>query len=640
MSLELIGNYPFIQEHEQEAVDILLKSLRKDNRIKEGFIYAGYEVHGYQIQECDCILYLSLKSPVFNQNYIINNLFFLIELKGHRNIEIKENDIFVYYNGKPHRILYPLRQRLHSLKSYIKEINKNINLFIYRGIFFSNISSNQFTSDKLSLLKPFRSYIFLKDEVTLDNLINMSINQRKPTPKNLTSFKTKNFDSTGKIKQVLLIAGEKMNPSEYERAKLEKITNRKIRLDRIPQYIQKLGQQFLYITGKAGTGKTLSLIYLAKTISSDFSLTSMIVTYNHALAADLKRLISILNQHGYLKEEIRIQTINHLVVQITKYFAPRKWNNISPLLRDDYGKGYKNCLDLLISTIKDDPETYKILLLEKFPELNVDFILVDEGQDWPEEEREIIKWLAGGYEKLIVAIGPDQITRGQRKYSKWFPDLQNDRKHFWALKENMRQKGKLYRFNKIISEELLHDEWTTSFIEERIGEGFIEIIPDSTLMNENFWLSLQKTLEASGNMPVDCLIIEPDELNKENNEKLTKEILSIHSLSYWDGTTKLIRQTSFPWQTSQYRIVKYSSCRGLEGWIVIVRLIDKQYSIYSKRFSREAISLLKEKIEDEVITQLRIALTRGIDGIYITYENEFHPFVQRLTKIKEKLEYQ
>jgi len=92
----------------------------------------------------------------------------------------------------------------------------------------------------------------------------------------------------------------------------------------------------------------------------------------------------------------------------------------------------------------------------------------------------------------------------------------------------------------------------------------------------------------------------------------------------WDGVDESIRK-DFPRSKSQFRIVHYASCRGMEGWTVVMHNADEYW--HECRRIREAQGLSKEEVLafgdlSEISDQyawyrILIALTRPIDTLVI-----------------------
>lgn len=637
MSIELLNLLVFkcLHSHEQEAIEFLHHKLSNDPRISQGIIIGGYKSYESDGKEYDCIAYLEFKKPEELEFYA-RNLLFALEIKGHREFCIKDNDIVVEYNGKETPVLYPFfNKSLPALKNLINRIEPELCRWVYGAIFFSHLNSDRISSKDLSHELISKSVVF-RNNFSIDRLLKIFANQRTTTDMSSLNVLPAGGNMVKMIKKCLGLEERKIKQTELDRKKLERITTRKIRGKRVPKYMEKLGTQFLYITGKAGTGKTITLLSLACSISAS-GLVPLIITYNHALAADLRRLITILKEAGEVNEEIKVVTIVGLMFRVARTLRALEdkeyWEPA-----EDFDERYEERIGIIKQCMEDrESQTYRDIILEEHPELKADFILVDEGQDWREEEKEFLRWIAGTPDKLIVAIGPDQVTRKKFQYQRWFLDYEN--RQAYILKENMRQKGRLHRFNKLLSEKILNDyDWT--YNKEDLGEGEIRILPDSELYKKKFWEELELSLRKNGNEPVDCLIIEPNVIPSQHNIKKTKDILLDLGLDFWDGTEIEIRRSTFPKDNSQYRIVKYASCRGLEGWVVIVRLVDIQYSQTMTDKQKAAPSLFATKeAESEIVKELRIALTRGIDSLFITYRDAQHPFVMRLKELAGEAAY-
>ncbi|WP_022855669.1 hypothetical protein [Thermodesulfobacterium thermophilum] len=628
----LNANLNHLKDSEKNALYEFKDILESSPDVEKGLLIGGFSIPGLQHSETDIVCFVKLRSPIQRKDKLVSNLLMIIEVKEHKEFKISvENDIVVYYSNKPEKVLSKLSKKAKNLKSYLKEkfkkIDNNFILhYVYCGVYFPEISKTRIESNELNN-EVIESYvIFSKPD--LEDMIRLIINQRKDIEfKHLNSF-NQNVDISD-IKKVLYSVAISIKMTEADRIRVEAITKERVHKDK-PKYEDYIGSKFVTFKGKAGTGKTIRLLYHAYSLHNAGARV-LYLTYNHALRADIERLVTILKIEKYIHEKIEVETIDELIWKIYGVLFNKK-EEVSP---QNYEQIYHDkVLENVYNEIMIDTDgIYKGAFIQEYPEYNVDYILVDEGQDWNEKEQEIVKWLAGGYQHLIVAIGPDQVVKGRPKYTDWFPKLPNDKRHTVPLRQNYRQKGKLYKFNKLISEKFLDDSWTEEGLEKEIGEGVIEIIPDTKLLITDFWISLINDLREKKNDTVDCIIIEPDNIQK--NKKIT-EILEIFGYIYWDGTVKDIRKKNFPVQG--FRIVKYRYCRGLEGWFVICRLIDEQYDFLKFQLSKRKVQQWQffdgeTETEKEVFYKLRIALTRAIDRIYITYSNPEHPLIKKLKNL-------
>ena len=122
---------------------------------------------------------------------------------------------------------------------------------------------------------------------------------------------------------------------------------------------------------------------------------------------------------------------------------------------------------------------------------------------------------------------------------------------------------------------------------------------------------------ADGNYPIDALVCTPPWTRGCNS---SSALLKEWGLKIWDGTNKAERRI-FPKDIEHYRVVKYESCRGLEGWTVICLGFDRFFE-NKKRFAhRKGKQDLLEHPEDQLrkvaLSWCLIPLTRAIDTLVL-----------------------
>ena len=107
------------------------------------------------------------------------------------------------------------------------------------------------------------------------------------------------FSLRAYLENTLLVFSRSLTPSKIDRKRLENIT--KSILDRSQQkYAEKLGKQLLIFRGRGGTGKTVQLIRTAYQAYDEMGLRVVLLTYNKALVADLRRLLA----HAKVKDAV------------------------------------------------------------------------------------------------------------------------------------------------------------------------------------------------------------------------------------------------------------------------------------------------------------------------------------------------
>ncbi len=91
-------------------------------------------------------------------------------------------------------------------------------------------------------------------------------------------------------------------------------------------------------------------------------------------------------------------------------------------------------------------------------------------------------------------------------------------------------------------------------------------------------------------------------------------------LTVWDGTSKDVRDT-FPTTSQEHRVVRYESCRGLEGWTVVCIGLDRFYDHCQKNKKAGQSDNLFDTPESFARRQASawtlIPLTRAIDHLVI-----------------------
>ena len=91
-------------------------------------------------------------------------------------------------------------------------------------------------------------------------------------------------------------------------------------------------------------------------------------------------------------------------------------------------------------------------------------------------------------------------------------------------------------------------------------------------------------------------------------------------LSVWDGTSRDVRET-FPTTIQEHRVVRYESCRGLEGWTVVCIGLDR---FYEHRLHHAKLGQAQDLFDTpadfahrQAIAWALIPLTRAIDHLVI-----------------------
>lgn len=398
-----------------------------------------------------------------------------------------------------------------------------------------------------------------------------------------------------------------VQPATLDRRKLEKVCER---LTRDQEYARHLGQQLLIFRGRGGSGKTMNLLRIAHELYSQQAKRVLLLTYNKALVADLRRLLALCGIGDSLDSgQIRIATAHSYFCEVLG-----SWGLWDDKPTDNWEEPYearkKDLLDLLKSEspedlrdekeVRENPETYAW-----------DHVLVDEGQDWPRDERDILYRLFGP-DKCIVADGVDQLVRDGVHCDWRDPGIVRDRYQIVHLRRSLRLKSNLCRFLRAFADAV--DCEFDMEVNESLPGGRVLIF------ERDYYRSLHEQVMdrhlRSGNEPIDALFCVPP---AHGVATPLPGLLRDWGLQVWDGTEANIRDT-FPMDTRQHRVVKYDSSRGLEGWSVVCLGIDDFYSNKRKYWKPQGQLTLESNESAASRAAYRwclIPLSRAIDTLVI-----------------------
>ena len=407
-----------------------------------------------------------------------------------------------------------------------------------------------------------------------------------------------------------------IKPTTIDRRRMEQINYRvadELNLQ------EQVGNLMLILRGRGGTGKTIRLLQLAKRLYDDHAARILILTYNRALVADLRRLLTILGiNDGTADRSIQIQTIHSFF-----YAALKALGVISTQETEFFNKyiDYKHeALDLL-NQGAIEPSDIQIIK-QKFANIFAwDYLFIDEGQDWPEDERDLLLYFYP-YHTFAIADGIDQLIRGQVP-ANWRGNLTNLQVKIIPLRQCLRMKAGLTRFISALAGELglQQSEWTAN---EQVPGGRVIIVVGEQIEQARDMLSnwIEQTRQA-GNEPVDMLFCVPPSMVIQNqngqNESLIGHYFRKWGWKLWDGVSPTERE-SYPTEIDQLRIVQYDSCRGLEGWTTILFGLDDFHLYKLNQLSQNEPD--SAQIRLQAARWLLIPLTRAMDTLIIHTRDE------------------
>lgn len=454
------------------------------------------------------------------------------------------------------------------------------------------------------------------NDFTFKELIQLLIYQKTPYKvKGGYKFDSNNSYSVGDIQKALLLFSEtKEQMGNLTRRRIEQISNKSFNANLL---VDTKGKVSIY-RGRAGTGKTVGLIQTAIKLVDEEQSRVLILTYNKALVSDIRRLFALAELPDMFEENcVFINTMHSYFFKLCNTILYEGRMN-----GDKFINNYERVLSELKNFMKDEESLMLVKeICAEERQLDWDYVLIDEAQDWSNLERDIIlKLFDKG--KIIVADGGQQFVRNI-DVCDW--SVVRERNNI-KLKYCLRQKENLVRFLNVYLKkmDILGGKILTN---NNMPGGKVIIISDDKLLEIHH--EEIKKLKAAGNIAYDMLYLVPHVLvNKKNgrNEFSMKEQFEDNGIVLWDGTDNSSRD-SYSINAEEIRVLQYESSRGLEGWTVVCMDFD----IFMEEKSNEYIegevdSLLLESPEERKKKYLynwsMIPLTRGIDTIVITLKNQ------------------
>jgi hypothetical protein len=549
-----------------------------------------------------------------DQKINILNFAFAIEVKNHTDdsVMFKGTEVYVLYNKKWKHVSSQSDNQIYSLRDYLQL--KGIRPpFINNLIWLRNLP-------KSSLPKGPHN-IFGADS-KWHEIMSAFIIMRTNRISKLRDGQLALYDASKSVEKdftkIIDVFTKEILPSKLDRPKLEEI-NKQILTDQL--YSQRIGQQILIFRGRGGTGKTVRLLRIAKNLYDDFGARVLILTYNLALVSDIRRLLAIM-RIGF---DITDKSIH--ITNIHKFFRRAfKCFGILDVTETDYIAKYDDFKKQTLNQLKEFSRTELIVLADdKSYVFDWDYILVDEAQDWPTDEKEIL-YMLFDYRKFILADGEDQLVRGYHRVD-WRKGVDSDKCQIVPLKKCLRLKRALCLFIRSFARHIGLGEYPLE-PNVKIHGGRVIIVVGGFKGRDELLIDIMRENEKAGNEPIDMLFCVPPKLVDKNKQRCAvAEYLDKKGLNYWDGTAKDIRGETYPTDLDQIRIVQYESCRGLEGWTVVNFKFDELYEIKKWAWSKEGKGQKEMFITDEEAAHLfaarwcMIPLTRAMDTIVIQVDS-------------------
>ncbi|GDY00464.1 DNA or RNA helicase [Phycisphaerae bacterium] len=546
----------------------------------------------------------------------LSNFAIAIEVKGHppEAIRFEGNQVLVRYinraNGQVewHGATDQNLKQVHSLKTYVERQGFR-SPFWLSALWLRNVPARALPKVQSNILGA---------DVTAKDFLRAIVNQRHEDIKRDLHKPWQNSfvrcgrdDAATEVKNAIDIFTRRIEASPLDRQKIERITKRTVEPE-LPEYMKKLGSQLLIFRGRGGSGKTVRLLQLANRLREDRGARVLFLTYNRALASDLRRLMHLMG----IRENLDDPTVSIRTSERFFWELMSAWGEAPPIQEGEPFPAEEFQAKKLVLRELFAGESRETLQQEEawkaHPSLfNWDFVLIDEAQDWPTEERDILGALFGP-NRIIVADGVDQLVRRDGRCD-WTLLAPTESRQIVPLRKSLRLKANICAFVEAFVA-ASHLEWDMAINDEVLGGRVIVVVGPYT---QHVHSRIMGEHQAAGNRQVDALFCVTGSSGSTSTG--IGATLQQWGEQVWDGSIAANRDT-FPENVQQFRIVKYESCRGLEGWTVVCldfdRLLQRQLEEGLRR-PKDLFETQQEVADRFSARWGMIPMTRAIDTLVL-----------------------
>lgn len=595
---------------EYKAIAFLKSKLEKefeelyqdaDGRIN---LYANMNLYGSNgkgVSDLDIMIMGNLQGVVIplkyqdhTYDYNVKSFVVTVEQKSHSEIAYENTNFYVEYSGERKAVSEQSRAQMNALRNFFR-YNYSLTPIINNIIFFSGITQEQL----FDVAGKFHNAVAA--DCTFENIMQARLNAM-PTEWKENGVRTISMSQDPTMFDAIKCVFEK----KMVRAalgitlqKVELLTNRAIEGD----CERLLGNKFTILRGRAGTGKTITLLQAA--IKQSETKRSVILTYNHALLGDIQRLIKYRNiSCGNTLENLIINSAEGYFCLLMKEYGVEIGSNEYML---DFAERY----GLALSELNDRLSDQEVKQREEY-------LFIDEAQDWSNVEREVLFKLFPP-EQIVVADGVDQYVRNGNCGQVWDSVAPKNQAKI-ERNISLRQKCNLVDFVNGFAEKAGID-WSIKRNSSFVGGKIIVFGPYD--FGTDVYKHILEECKKSGGTQYDVLfLVPPLYVDKAKGFRL-KGLFENNGIKLFDGTSPETRRT-IPMGDDESRVFQYDSCRGLEGWCTLCVAFDLLIEYKTAQFESVTTNQMvprKEIALKKAFLWALMPLTRAIDTLVITLDN-------------------
>lgn len=583
-------------------------------------ILVNRQCYGEEVEDVDIILLIELPHSIViddGSGRGLRRMCATIEVKGHPRVEFRGGDVIVSYDRRDHNATAQSLKQRYSLKNYVERHGGSAP-FLTNMLWLRGISERHRPSNMSNVVC---------GDTSWGVFVARMLDSAKVRP-------SRTHDA-GNVATVFDLMARSIEATPLDRKRIDRIATAQTR----PlEEFDALGRELVLLRGRGGTGKTFQLLSLATALSVDRAQRVLILTYNRALVADLRRLFALMGARLGDEAGVDVRTVQSFAYALLR---------ASGLIAEDelqrtFLEKYESHIADLLEILQDESARAEMLAAHEATghDFNWDYVLLDEGQDWPVGERDFLVSLYGR-NRLVVADGIEQMVRGHSP-TRWRTGPTDVVKEY---KTCLRMKSGLVQFANGFAQAAELGGYKLKPTRDMVG-GSVSVFVGPWSEHRDEIFSAVRRHCSGGNKPVDQLVCVPGAwVDRGPTGKRTSSILPAvraHNFEVWDGVGADLR-VSYPESVEQLRIVQYNSCRGLEGWSVcclgLDEFFDQERTAALREGRGEADLLLSEPEQlatDHAYRWLMIPFTRPIDSLIIHVSDPAHSIVEPLRKAADQ----
>jgi hypothetical protein len=424
--------------------------------------------------------------------------------------------------------------------------------------------------------------------------------------------------------------------STLDRIKSVRIANDIAAREIVTTLAPKAGSAFIRLAGRGGSGKTTALALLAKRLATLEGGRVLVLTFHHALRGDIEHVLGTMpDAQPLLGDRIHVETVTAFLLALLEVVTGTV--PTGPDGKVDYAsldEAYRQAA----ASLSEGPDGELATSLRQLePErFDWDHVLIDEAQDWTDEERDVLRAVYG-HRRIAIADGMEQLVRRQTPCD-WLRGIPRAEVVQRVLGDSLRMQRNVALFVNAFARAAGFADWAVNPREDMAG-GRIIIAEGDEPQTADLVRAMGFSAKQGRADPVDCLVCVPHTNIVRDAEGGRRagfaDCVAGAGGTSWDASD-LTTRTIAPASAQAWRIVQYDSCRGLEGWITAVLDLDQLYAqkLRYPNYHRD------DRTDDgEIVARrwLLIPLTRAVHMLVVTVRDASSPVAAMLREATDAM---